>query len=479
MKKIFEPTFESLYNRTIPEWFRDCKLGFWSHWGLQSVPMAGDWYARNMYIQGSKQYLYHMRHYGHPSKFGYKDLIPLWKAEKFDPMALMERYVDAGARYFMAQAVHHDHFFNYKSALQPRFNSVNMGPGKDICALWQQAAKAFKLPFGISEHLAGTYTWYGPNKGCDSYGPYAGVPYDGRDPAYEELYTDNYEHYYPFEPTRIDPWMTNNPKWQKRWSDLIHELVDTFHPDMIYSDNPFVFTSADAPYALDACAHLYNDSIDQHGENNAVYCIKGGWKETHGVGIQEVERGVLSSIQSSPWQTDTCIGGWFYDAQQTYKTPSQVIDMFVDIISKNGCLMLNIPQLPDGTIDDEAGYLLDELAGYTKTCGEAIYGTRPYRVFGEGSASSKSGDFCEDSANWKEGDLRFTAKDKNLYVHIMKIPGKGVLTVNSLASNERVKRARLLGGGTLAFEQYADRVCIRLPEKMPTKYVNCVALELE
>ena len=138
--KRFEPTFESLKRYSAPEWFRDAKFGIWSHWGPQSVPMFGDWYARNMYIQGTPQYEYHVRHYGHPSKFGYKDLVQLWKAENFDPDALMDKYVKAGARYFMAQATHHDHFFNYASQVN-RMNSVNAGPHKDIVAMWQAAAK--------------------------------------------------------------------------------------------------------------------------------------------------------------------------------------------------------------------------------------------------------------------------------------------------------------------------------------------------
>ena len=145
----FEPTFESLRQYSSPEWFRDAKFGIWSHWGPQSVPMFGDWYARNMYIQGTQQYEYHLRHYGHPSKFGYKDICALWKAEKFDPDALIAKYHRAGARYLMTQATHHDHFFNYDSKIN-RMNSVNVGPGKDILALWKAAADRYGMPFGLS-----------------------------------------------------------------------------------------------------------------------------------------------------------------------------------------------------------------------------------------------------------------------------------------------------------------------------------------
>ena len=149
MNQRFEPSFESLRTYEVPEWFRDAKFGIWSHWGPQSVPMFGDWYARNMYIQGTPQYEYHLRHYGHPSKFGYKDLCELWKAEAFDPEALMDRYYQAGARYFMSQGTHHDHFFNYNSKVN-RMNSVNVGPHKDILALWKAAADRHHMPFGMS-----------------------------------------------------------------------------------------------------------------------------------------------------------------------------------------------------------------------------------------------------------------------------------------------------------------------------------------
>ena len=174
----FKPTFESLRQFECPEWFKDAKFGIWSHWGAQSVPMYGDWYARHIYCEGSDQYRYHIRHYGHPSKFGYKDLVHLWKAENFNPEELMNLYVDAGAKYFVAQAMHHDHFFNYASKIH-RWNSVNMGPHKDIVALWKEAAVSHNLPFGVTEHLGATFSWFSVNKGCDKEGPYAGVPYDG------------------------------------------------------------------------------------------------------------------------------------------------------------------------------------------------------------------------------------------------------------------------------------------------------------
>ena len=158
----FEPTWESLRRFECPDWFRDCKFGVWSHWGPQSVPMYGDWYARNMYREGTDQYLHHWRVYGHPSKNGWKDVVQLWKAERFDPEGLMQLYVDAGARYFCAQAAHHDNFDNWDSA-HNRWNAVRVGPQKDIVGLWQSAARKFGLPFGVSEHLGATFSWWSHN----------------------------------------------------------------------------------------------------------------------------------------------------------------------------------------------------------------------------------------------------------------------------------------------------------------------------
>lgn len=189
----FEATFESLRQFECPDWFRDAKLGIWSHWGPQSVPRFGDWYARRMYCEGTDQYRYHVRTYGHPSEFGYKDVVRAWNAEHFDPTDLMERFVRAGAKYFVAQAVHHDNFFNYASRIH-RWNSVEVGPRQDIVGAWKAAAARHDLPFGLTEHLGATFSWWAVNKGGDRNGRFAGVPYDGGDPAYEDLYLANRDH---------------------------------------------------------------------------------------------------------------------------------------------------------------------------------------------------------------------------------------------------------------------------------------------
>ena len=488
MSKYFEPTFESLRERTCPEWFRDAKFGIWSHWGASSVAMKGDWYGRSIYIPGTEEYIYHWRTYGHPSKFGYKDLVKLWKAENFNPEELMELYHQAGARYFMGQAMHHDHFFNYPSQYN-RFNSAEMGPKKDICGLWKRAADTFHMPFGLSEHLGATYAWSDANKYCDLEGAYAGVPYDGNDPEYRDFYIDNYEVIGEKRPTQWEftsQWYTKNEKFREYWLNVMKEVIQKYEPDLLYSDGGLPFGEPDAlpdggdyRVGLEAVADLYNTSIDKYGENRAVYLQKDRRPEIYKVGILDVERSQLPELNTDPWHTDTCIGGWFYNKTQKYKKPGHVIEMLVDIISKNGNLLLNIPQRPDGTIDEESKYILKEIGGWFAVCGEAVYGTRPWRIYGEGATSVVIDGFTEDETKWTSSDYRFVKKENTLYAYMMRTPENGVAVIKSLTPEEKVCRVRLLGEGDVEFSQNYGVLTVKLPKKMSVKYVNCLALTLE
>ncbi|GGI44795.1 alpha-L-fucosidase [Paenibacillus marchantiophytorum] len=492
---MFKPTFESLYQYESPEWFRDAKFGIWSHWGPQSVPMFGDWYARYMYEQGTAQYNYHLRHYGHPSKFGYKDICKLWKAENFDPEGLMELYYKAGARYFVALATHHDNFFNYDSKVN-RFNSTQIGPMKDICRLWQTAAKKYNLPFGLTEHLGASFSWWKTNKGSDNYGPYKGLPYDGNDPDYADFYYNNYEH----AQDRIDtigPWYTLNENFHQYWVDAIKEMIDEFQPDLLYSDGvlPFgshhnsweheqgyrdVVSPGDPSYrpGLEVLAYHYNKSIEKNGSNQAVYLQKDKRPEIYNVGILDIEKSQMPRVTEKPWHTDTCIGNWFYDAKQTYKKTDQILEMLVDIVSKNGNMLLNILQRPDGTIDEEAKYLLDELAKWFVVCGEGIYGTRPWKVSGEGNTLVKIVPYVEEKTSWNSSDYRFTSKGNHVYSFIMCPPANGVCVLKSF-NDETVKSVQILGGGKLEFTQDSGVLAVKLPQELPATYFNCLKTELE
>ena len=485
MAEHFEPTFESLRTYRAPEWFRDAKFGIWSHWGPQSVPMFGDWYARNMYVEGTPQYEYHLRHYGHPSKFGYKDICALWKAERFDPETLLDKYVKAGARYLMTQATHHDHFFNYGSAIN-RMNSVNVGPKRDILALWKAAADKRGLPFGISEHLGASFSWWRVNKGSDKYGPYAGVPYDGNDPAYREFYHDNGEHGTE-NPGDCSPWYTENAAFRDYWLRCVNEMIDTFRPDLLYTDGvlPFGEHWLDAPEKIDpadyrlgleAVAHLYNTSIDKNGENRAVYLQKDRRPEIFSVGVLDIEKSQLPGIMPEPWHTDTCIGNWFYDVHSPYKHPDQIIEMLVDIIAKNGVMLLNVLQRPDGTIDDEADFILQKLGEWFAVCGEAVYGTRPWHVFGEGETRVKIEGFTEDKTDWMPGDIRYTQKDGAVYAFLMGAKGGETLALRSFGEQE-VQSVELMGCGAVPFRKELGVLLVQLPDRLPVFCANVLKIK--
>jgi len=476
MDRHFEPSFTSLREYTAPPWFRDAKFGIWSHWGPQSVPMFGDWYARNMYIQGTPQYEYHVRHYGHPSRFGYKDICALWKAEKFDPEALMAKYVRAGARYLMTQGTHHDHFFNYGSKIN-RMNSVNVGPGKDILALWKAAADRAGLPFGISEHLGASFSWWRVNKGCDQDGPYAGVPYDGNDPAWQDFYHANQEHGTE-NPGAADPWYTENRTFREYWLRCVKEMIDTFQPDLLYTDGVLPFGShwigeqteireEDYRLGLEAVAHLYNTSIGKYGENRAVYLQKDRRPEICSVGVLDIEKSQLPGIMPEPWHTDTCIGNWFYDVHSPYKKPEQIIEMLTDIISKNGVMLLNILQRPDGTIDDDADFILKKIGEWFDVNGEAVYGTRPWRVFSEGDTRVRIDGFTEEKTQWNRNDFRFVQKDGAVYAFLMGAQGGDTVTLRSFAE-QPVSAVELLGVGPIPFRQEFGVLLAALPERLPS-----------
>ena len=485
MSQHFEASFESLRTYSAPEWFRNAKFGIWSHWGPQSVPMFGDWYARNMYIEGTPQYEYHLRHYGHPSKFGYKDLCALWKAEKFDPDGLAAKYYKAGARYLMTQGTHHDHFFNYDSKLN-RMNSVNVGPGKDILALWKAAADKYGLRFGISEHLGASFAWWRVNKGCDKFGPYAGVPYDGNDPAWQDFYHANQEHGTE-HPEEIFPWYTENRTFREYWLRCINEMIELFRPDLIYTDGSLPFgghwmgeeakkiNEKDYELGLKAVAKLYNTSIEKNGENQAVYLQKDRRKEIFSVGVLDIEKSQLPGIMPDPWHTDTCIGNWFYDVHSPYKRPEQIIEMLVDIISKNGVMLLNILQRPDGTIDDEAEFILEKLAEWFAVNSEAVYGTRPWRIFGEGDTRVKIDGFTEEKTDWNRSDFRFVQKDGAVYAFALGAAAGEALVLRSFAEQE-VKQVELLGVGAVPFRQEYGVLVVQMPEKLPSICANALKI---
>ena len=460
------PTMESLKQYKCPDWFRDAKFGIWAHWGPQAVPMDGDWYARGMYEQGSKHYKYHVEHYGHPSKFGYKDIIPLWKAEKWDPERLMRLYKKAGARYFVSMGTHHDDFFLWNSKLH-KWNAKNMGPKRDVVGDWQKAAKKNGMQFGVSEHLGASFWWFQVSHGSDKTGPLAGVPYDGANPEYQDLY------HFPAKPGDSG-WYSKDPRWHQQWYAEIKELVDNYHPDLLYTDGGVAF-GENHIVGLSMIAHLYNSNAALHdGHTEAVYNCK---QKSEGRWVEDLERGIMPKIEPYPWQTDTSIGDWFYDRNVTFRPVTWVIHMLVDNVSKNGNLLLNVVQRPDGSLDAEVERMLGQLADWTAIHGEAIYGSRPWLVYGESAVKVKGGAFGEDF-KYDAKEIRFTTKGPVLYAIALGWPKNGEIVVHSLAkpAGENVNNitaVSLLGyDGQLSWKQTAEGLIVTLPEKKISEFTT-------
>ena len=466
----FQPTMESLSNYTCPDWFRDAKFGIWAHWGPQAVPMDGDWYARGMYEPGNKHYKYHLENYGHPSQFGYKDIIPLWKAEKWDPDRLMALYKKAGAKYFVSMGSHHDNFFLWNSKLHS-WNSVNMGPKRDVVGDWQKAAQKYGLRFGVSEHLGASFTWFQSSHGSDKTGPKAGVPYDGADSKYQELY------HFPAEPGDKS-WYSNNPRWHQQWYNEIKELVDNYHPDLLYTDGGVAF-GKDNPVGLSMIAHLYNQDAARHnGKSEAVYNCK---QKSEGRWIEDLERGIMPKIDPYPWQTDTSIGDWYYNRNWKFRPVSWVIHMLVDNVSKNGNLLLNVVQRPDGSLDPEVEQMLEQLADWNAIHGEAIFGTRPWLIYGESAVKVKGGSFKEDF-KYDAREIRFTTKGATLYAIALGWPEDGKLVVRSLAkpAGENVNNitdVSLLGiDGKVEWQQTPEGLVVTLPAKKISEFTAALKI---
>jgi alpha-L-fucosidase len=410
-----------------------------------------------MYQEGSPDYKDHLARFGHPSTNGWKDIIPLWKAEKWEPEKLMALYKKAGAKYFVSMGSHHDDFFLWNSALH-KWNSVNYGPRRDVVGAWQKAARKEGLPFGVSEHLGASFTWFQDAHKADKTGPLAGVPYDGANSNEWDLY------HFPAEAGDTG-WYSKNPRWQRQWFNEIKELVDNYHPDLLYSDGGVAFGNE---VGLSQIANLYNDSLKQHhGKMTAVYNCK---QPSEGRWVQDYERGVNGGIDPYPWQTDTSIGDWFYNRHWKYQPVSWTVHMLVDITSKNGNLLLNVVLRPDGSLDPEVETMLHQLADWTAANGEAIYGTRPWQVYGEGPIRAKGGAFKENFA-YTAKDIRFTTKGKSLYAIAMGWPDDGKLVIKSLAKTEvpganEIKRVELLGQkGKLKFTQTEEGLMVELPDQ--------------
>ncbi|GAA0548371.1 alpha-L-fucosidase [Rhizomicrobium palustre] len=495
----FRPNWESLVSGyQTPEWFRDAKFGLWAHWGPQCVPEAGDWYARQMYVQGNGQYDQHVAKFGHPADTGFMDVIGKWKAEKFDPDALLNLYKRAGAKYFVALANHHDNFDTFNSK-HHAWNATRIGPKRDLIGAFAKAARARGLKFGVSNHSAHAWHWFQTAYGYDLEGPRKAERYDafkltkemgkgkwweGLDP--QELYAGRVMAMPDGIPSiaEANKWHEMNdrvwdeyppianPEFVRRWFLRCKDLIDSYQPDLLYFDN---FDLPLGQAGLDIAAHYYNASIAWHGKLEAVLNFKAVVPQHRGAAVEDVERGFRADIEPKPWQTDTCIGDWHYSRplyeKNGYKSAASVIHRLCDVVSKNGNLLLSVPVRGDGSIDEKETAIVEGVAGWMARFSEAIHGTRPWIKAGEGPTQVASGQFGEAKEDpFSAEDIRFTTKAGALYAITLGKPQTETITVKSLAS-AKIERVEVVGAkAPLAFRQDTQGLHITLPARASHDY---------
>jgi alpha-L-fucosidase len=471
----YRADWESLQKFEAPEWYKDAKFGIFIHWGVYSVPAFGsEWYPRMMYVEGSPEYRHHIETYGKQDKFGYKDLIPMFKGEHFDPAAWAELFKKAGAKYVVPVAEHHDGFAMYDSGLSD-WTVAKMGPHRDTTGELAKAVRAAGLHFGVSSHRVEHNFFLGPGRAITS---------DVNDPQYAMLYG-------PAHNWLMNPWGTplNNDftyvssAWANDWLARSAELVEKYHPDIVYFDWWIGQAAIRANLARFA-AFYYNGSL-KYGDHVGVINYKDYAMQEHS-GVLDLERGQLGDIRPLYWQTDTSVSNksWGYIENDTFKSPQFVVDQLIDIVSKNGNLLLNIGPRSDGTIPEQVQQVLLDVGAWLTVNGEAIYGTRPWRTYGEGPTKVTAGSFHDtDVANFKPEDFRFTAKGDALYIIGLAWPASGEAVVRSLATivgSKPVASVDLLGGDpSLHFEQRGDGLHVHLPARPPAKYAYVLRVKFE
>ncbi|MGS2765036.1 alpha-L-fucosidase [Sinomicrobium sp. M5D2P9] len=496
----FEPTWQSLEQYETPEWFRNAKFGIWAHWGPQCQPEQGDWYGRSMYDEGSDQYNWHVENYGHPSQAGFKEVIHDWKAENWDPEKLVALYKKTGAQYFFAMANHHDNMDLWDSEYQ-EWNSIRVGPKKDIITGWAEAAKKQNLPFGISVHASHAWTWFETAQRSDKKGEFAGIPYDGKqtkadgkgtwweglDP--QHLYAQNH----PFSKGSKDSITALWGQWNwengasipdqaycENFYNRTMDLINKYDPDLLYFDDTGLPLYPVSDAGLKIAAHYYNRNIAKHnGKLEAVLFGKILTEDQKKCMVWDVERGAPDNMQSLPWQTCTCIGDWHYNRavydEDRYKSAANVIRTLIDIVSKNGNLLLSVPVRGDGTIDEKEVKILEDIAAWMDVNRESIFDTRPWRVFGEGPVAEginpmDGPGFNEGKVKLSEKDIRFNQKGDVLYATVLGAPS-GNISIKSLGENAKsmkIKKIEMLGSDEkLSWKQYPEALVIRKPKTAP------------
>lgn len=507
----FEPTWQSLQQYQVPEWFRNAKFGIWAHWGPQCQPEQGDWYARFMYEQESNQYKWQVEHYGHPSKAGFKEVIKDWKAQNWDPEKLVALYKQAGAQYFFAMANHHDNLDMWNSKYQ-EWNTVRVGPHKDILAGWAKAAKNNNLPFGLSVHASHAWLWYETAQRSDKGGKFDGIPYDGKltkndgkgtwweglDP--QELYAQNHPLSEGSENINKihSQWAWGNgatipsQEYCEKFYNRTMDMINQFHPDLLYFDDTGLPLYPISDAGLKIATQFYNSNMALHnGKLEAVLFGKILTDEQKKCMVWDVERGAPDKIQDLAWQTCTCIGDWHYNRsvydKNSYKSAMDVVLLLIDVVSKNGNLLLNIPVRGDGSIDEKEIAVLEGIAHWMDINKESIFDTRPWKVFGEGAIAETSNPinaqgFNEGRMKFTAKDIRFTKKDNLIYTTVMGVPEENILIKNLGSSNTQTKimHIELLGSKEkIKWKQNDGNLTIEKPDIVPNEIANVFKIYLE
>jgi alpha-L-fucosidase len=457
----YHASWDSLEKYEVPEWYRDAKFGIFIHWGVYSVPAFGnEWYPRNMYLVDKPEFEHHVETYGPQNKFGYKDFIPMFRAEKFDPDQWAELFRKAGAKYVVPVAEHHDGFamFDYDFT---DWSAAKMGPRRDVVGELAKAVRKQGLHFGASSHRAEHWWFYNGGMAFDS---------DVKDPRYALFYG-------PAQPDKTQPDKAFLDDWLVRAS----EIVDKYQPQVVWFDW-WIEQPVFQPYLQKFAAYYYNRGAEWK-RGVAINYKNTSFPEQ--AAVLDIERGKLDTIRPIFWQTDTSVSekSWGYIQNDKFRTPESLINELVDIVSKNGCLLLNVGPKSDGTIPDEVQKVLLDMGAWLNTNGEAIYGTRPWKISGEGPTKEVAGSFKDTAGSPFTGqDIRFTTHGDTLYAIALAWPKNGKLLVKSLASGSslnagKIRKVQMLGyEGKLKWSQTPAGLSVDLPNKKPGDYAFAIKI---
>lgn len=472
----YKDNWPSLSNHKTPSWYYRDKLGIFIHWGIYSVPAFGnEWYSRGMYDKSVREFEHHRKTYGEQKDFGYKDFIPMFKAEKFNADEWVSLFKEGGARFVMPVCEHHDGFAMYDTEFN-KWNAKNMGPCRDVAGEIKEACEKQGLTFCASTHRAEHYFFMNPGRECDSdvsddkyrdfYGPALAVP---------EFLGDRMGY------TTADTYATGaSEEWLRDWLVRTCELVDKYQPSILYFDW-WIHNHSFKPYLKKLCAYYYNRA-EEWGKEVTINYKHEAFPPT--VATFDVERGALTDISPIPWQTDTAIGkqSWGYRADNEYKTSRQIICDLIDIVSKNGMLLLNIGPRADGTITEEETAVIRDMGSWLKINGDGIYGTTFWKKFGEGTVNNEEGFFKDgDEKNFTTEDFRFTYKSGYLYAFQMRPSAK--VSIKTLSKKKEhdflIESIELLGSDEkIEYVRTEDALEITVNGKIENDYPQCFKIEI-